>query len=153
MEQQYAELVEKRRQAMMRGDVKWVESHKRRIAELRNEIDSSKMQREVRLSEAMRGKVESAKNEVYKRLLRIALLSDVMTEAVCDCLAVLKKYDLIDFEFRPDVIEIGKLSKRVAEAVLMSESKILEDMLVDNEVVVDGCIDIVDGYLKEKMRL
>lgn len=142
-----------KREAIKRNDLVWLTRNQSKIAELEKEISEMRMYEPMRLSEALAGYGPEAKNEMYKTLVRITLISDVLTEAMEDCKDVLKKYGLQDFTFRYDVAEIGKLSKKIAEIALVSGNDILEDFLCDNAEVIDGCYEVTDAYIGKKLKL
>lgn len=139
--------------AMKKNDLFWLSINQKKIEETEREIIELKKYEPMKLSEALADKGCAAKNEVYKALLRISLLSDVVNNACVECRSVLRKYGLDDFTFRRDVAEMVKLSQKIASIVLLPQNTILEDFIVDNDKVVDGCTAIADDYLNEKLKL
>lgn len=146
-------LYQYRAAAMKRNDIMWLQVNQKRISALEAEIAEMRKYEPKRLSELLVDRDESVKNEIYKSLLRISLLADVVNEAAERCRSVLKQYGLNDFHFRHKVVELSKISQEVAGIVIIPESGILLDFIVNDDEVVDKCVDIADKYLNDKLKI
>lgn len=156
LERKQAELKklnEYKQAAILRNDLMWLTRNQKKIQELENEIAEIKRYEPMLLSEVLTEYGVEAKNEMYKALIRITLVADVLTEAMEDCKDVLKKYGLQDFTFRNDVAEIEKLSKKIAEIALTNGNSVMEDFLCSNAEVIDACYSIADAYIDKKLKL
>lgn len=105
-----------------------------------------------KLSELLADRDECVKNDIYKNLLRISLLADVVNEATERCRSVLRKYGIEDFNFRKKVVEMSKLSQEIASVVLLPDNKTLEDLIVDDDTFVVMCMKHADAHLKRKLK-
>lgn len=152
-EQELARLLADKAKAIRRNDVCWLASKKKRIAELEAQIAEYKSREPLRLSDVLRDRDPEVKDKIYHKLLRISLLADVVNDAAKDALQTLRELGLEDFAFRANVVEIDKLSKKVSDIVLIPKATTLEDFIVDNDEVVDGCIEIADKYIAKKLNL
>lgn len=124
-----------------------------RITALKAEIEEMEKRELTLLSKALADKDEAVKDGLYKALLRISLLADVVNEAAETCRELLNKYGLADFEFRKHVVDMCALSQKIASIPLLSKSRILEDFLVDDDEFVKGCMELADKHLNERLNL
>ena len=139
--------------ALRNNDIMWLQMNQRRIDELEKELIEMRKYEPMRLSEVLSGSSEQVKNDVYKSLLRISVLADVVNEACVRCREKLGEFGLSDFTLRTEVGEMDKLSQKIASFVLAPRQKILEDFIVDDDDVVNGCIILADRYLNDKLKL
>lgn len=146
-------LYQYRAAAMRNNDLTWMHRNQEKITELEKEIIEMKKYEPIRLSEALAEKGEGVKNEIYKALLRVSVLADVVNNACFECREKLNKHGLQDFSFRKDVSELCRLSQKIASIVLIPNSPLLEDFIVDDDTVVDGCTELADKYLHDKLNL
>lgn len=152
-EEELKKLYEYRAAALRRNDGYWLCKNQKKIDDLEKEVIECRRHAPMKLSDALKEYGDDVKNDIYKRLLRISLLSDVVTQACLDCKCALRKVGLDDFSFRADVDEIDRLSKRIANIVLVTGNATLEDFIVDNEDVIDRCYAEADRYLNKKLNL
>lgn len=146
-------LYEYRAAAMRKNDLVWLSRNQQKIEEIEREIIEATRREPMKLSDVLKGHAPEVKNEVYKSLLRISVLADVVNNACEECKTVLGKFGLNDFSFRQDVDDMCKVSQKIASVVLIPNNEILEDFIVDNDEVVDGCTAIADKYLNNKLCL
>lgn len=146
-------LYEYRAAALRNNDIMWLQRNQAKIEALEKEVIECRKYAPQRLSDVLKDKPQSLKNDIYKALLRISVLADVVNEACCQCRDLLKTLDLNDFTLRAEVAEMDKLSQKIASFVLVPKQQILEDFIVDNDAVVKGCIILADRYLNEKLKL
>lgn len=139
--------------AIRNNDLIWLSANQKKIDELEKEIIEMKKYEPMKLSEALNEYGTEAKNEVYRHLLRVSLLSDVVTEALMECRKCLDKYGLREYTYRHDVAEMDRLSKKIANIVLIAGNYALEDFIVDNGEMMDVCLDAADKHIREKLRL
>ena len=139
--------------AIHSNNVMWLALSQKKIESLKKEIEEIKRLTYTKLSDVLKDRPQSLKNDIYKSLLRISVLADVVNEACCQCKDLLKTLDLDDFTLRKEVSEMEKLSQKIASFVLAPKQQILEDFIVDNDEVVKGCIILSDRYLNEKLKL
>lgn len=152
-EAELAKLNEYKYAAMRKNDLVWLAKNQKKIEELESEIAEMKKAASMTLLDALKDKPASAKNEIYKRLLRISVLADVVNEA---CFSVKEKMNELgfdDFSLRAEVSQMEKLSSKIAAFVLLPKAQTLEDFIVDDDDVVKGCIIIADRYLNDKLNL
>lgn len=152
-EAELSKLYEYRAAAIKRNDLVWLMRNKEKIAEAEKEVEECRKYAPLRLADALKDEPQRVKNDVYKALLRISVLADVVNEACFMCKDLMKSLGLNDFSLRAEVAEMDRLSQKIASFVLMPKQKILEDFIVDNDAVVNGCIIIADRYLNDKMKL
>lgn len=150
---QLAQLHEDKKVAMRKNDLYWLEKTQRKIDDVEQQLAELRNHGQIMLSQALKDKGEDAKNRIYKNLLRISVLADVVNNACEECKSELKKMGLQDFMFRKDVDELCKISQRIASVVLLPNNKRLEDFIVDNDDVVDECTAIADKHLNDKLGL
>ncbi len=153
LQEQHAKLMDYKNQAIQRNDLSWLLKNQEKIAEIERDIAEAKKYEPMKLIDVLKGESEATKNEVYKSLLRISLLADVVNESCEECKSVLKKLGLNDFSFRHDVQAMTKLSQKIASVVLVPNNITLEDFIVDNAKFVDLCMKHADAYLKKKLKL
>lgn len=146
-------LYEYRAVALRNNDIMWTMRNNSRIDALEKEIIGMRSYQSQRLGEVIKDRPDRVKNELYKVLLRISLLADVVNEACVRCKEKMEELGIEDFSLKKEVREMDGLSQRIASFVLKPGQKILEDFIVDNEKVVDGCIILCDRYLNEKLKL
>lgn len=139
--------------ASRRNDIVSYHRIQGRIDDIQKEIIGLRKEGQLKLGELLADREECVKNEIYKSLLRISLLADVVNEATERCRGVLKRYGVEDFQFRQKVVELCNLSQEVASMVLIPDAALLEDFIVNDDEVVDKCVTAADRYLKKKLKL
>lgn len=157
LERKQAELermLERRADAMRRGDIYWLSSNQTKIEELSHEIQELKKYAPMTLKALIEDRPEEFKNRFYKGMLRISLLADAVNEA-CEIMRDMfkKELNIDDFSLRKEVDEMRKLSQRIASFAIIPNNNILEDCIVDNEKFVDMCIKHADAHLKRKLKI
>lgn len=131
----------------------WLHRNQAKIDALEKEIREIKENEHTSVFAVLKGRSEQEKDEVYKALLRISLMSDACNEACEVAKDLLAKYGVTDFSFRAKVDDLCKRSSEIAAIVLVPNSKVLEDFMVDNAKFVDICMKHADAHLKRKLKL
>lgn len=139
--------------AQRRSDMLWLLMNKEKIDALEAEIAEMRKYEPQRLGDLIADRDESVKNDIYKSLLRISLLSDAVNESVFICREILQKYGIDDFTFRQKVEKLNRLSHEIANIPLMAKGKLMEDMMVNNSTFVRMCIKHADAHLKRTLKL
>lgn len=152
-EAELAKLNEYKFAAMRKNDLVWLTKNQKKIEELEEEIAEMKKASSMTLLDALKGKPLALKNEIYKRLLRISLLADVVNAACFSVKEKMSELGFDDFSLRDEVAKMEKLSSKIATFVLLPKAQALEDFIVDNDDVVKGCIILADRYLNDKLNL
>lgn len=152
-EEELRRLYDYRAAALRSNDIMWLMRNNAKIDALEKEIIEMKRYKSERLSDSLKDAPEGVKNELYKSLLRISLLSDVVNEACMRCKAKMEELGIVDYSLKKEVAEMNALSQKIASFVLGPKQKILEDFIVNDEKVVDGCMILCDRYLNEKLNL
>lgn len=143
-------LYEYRRHFMAANDIISMSRIQSKIEDLEKEVENMKRYEPIKLGEFLDKKGEDVKNEIYHAFLRISVLADVVNEAATDVAELLKKHGATDFTFRDKVAALKKLSQEIATVPLLCGAGVLEDLIVDDDDVVDGCMEIADTYIKAK---
>lgn len=152
-EAELQKLYEYRATAMRNNDIMWLNMNHRKIDALEKEIIEMRKYEPMKLSEVLKDQPESMKNDIYKALLRISVLADVVNEACMMCKGKMKQLGLDDFSLRAEVADMDRLSQKIASFVLAPRQQILEDFIVDNAAMVNGCIILADKYINDKLKL
>lgn len=96
---------------------------------------------------------EMAREDMYRKLLKCSLAADYLNNCAEEVKTALKKYNLNDFSFRPDVDELCRLSQKLASLVIIPNQTSLTDMICDNSEFIDACDNAANEHLKEKLHL
>jgi hypothetical protein len=152
LRQQQAKLKELRAQCMQRNDIYNVLKFENRLKELDEEIAEAEQYEPRRLGELLSDD-QAVRDGVYKRLLRINLLADILNDACVDCLENLKQNGIQDFHFRTDVVAIRKLTDGIAKIPVFDVNNPLSKAILDDSELVDDCTARVDAYIKEKLGI
>lgn len=142
-----------RKAAMDANDFYWMQKNDEKIAALNEEIADMKRIAAETLLDVLSDKDESAKNEVYKSLLRISLMADACNEACVVTRQLLSKYGVTDFSFRQKVDDLCKLSQDIASITIQCKNQTMEDFIVDNDLFVDMCMKHADAHIKRKLKI
>lgn len=146
-------LYEYRKTAMESNDFYWMQKSDEKIAALKQEIAQMKKEAAETVFDILSDKDESAKNEVYKALLRISLMADACNEACVVTRQLLSKYGVTDFSFRQKVDDLCKLSQDIASITIQCNNQTMEDFIVDNDTFVDMCMKHADAHIKRKLKI
>jgi hypothetical protein len=107
----------------------------------------------VLLSEILDGKGEDVKNQIYKLLIECSLAADYVNDCAECAKEELLKHGIYDFHFREDLVQLCRLSQKVASVVLVKDNDLLNDALTDDAEYVDTCHAAANKHLKERLNL
>lgn len=153
LESQLEKLINLRKDSMRRNDFYNMSKATEKIKEVEAEIKQLKELEPVKLSEALAPYGEDVKNRIYKVLLECSLVADLLNDCSESVKDELKKVGLSDFHFRNDLIELCRISQKIASLVIIPGQQTLTDMLTDNAEYIDGCHALADKHLKERLHL
>lgn len=142
-----------KRHFMEQNDILSMHRTQEKINQIEKEVEEIKRYEPQRLGDLLADRDESVKNGIYKALLRISLLADVVNEAAEEARSILRKLGIDDFAFRQKVTELCKLSQEIACVPLIQKGSLLEDFIVDNEKFVNMCMKHADAHIKRKLKL
>lgn len=152
-EAELAKLYEYRKAAMAQNNYYWMRKNQDKIELLEKEVEECRKYAPQKLSDVLKDEPQATKDGIYKALLRISVLADVVNDACFRCKELLKELGLDDFTLRAEVAEMERVSSKIAAFVLQPKQRLLEDFIVDDDDVVNGCIILADRYLNEKLKL
>lgn len=138
--------------AVRNNDLMWFHLNQDKIAALEAEVAELRKYEPQKLRHVLADREECVKHDIYKALLRVSLVADVVYEASFEAKSILSRYGIIDFHFAKKVDEIVSLSKEVA-GIPIAGGEIMESFIVDNEKFVGMCMKHADAYIKRRLKL
>lgn len=147
-------LYEYRAAALKSNDLYWLHKNQAKIVELEKEVRELKLYgtKETRyLRDVLDKFSEEDKNTIYKDLLRINLLCDVVNEVAEMAKSDMRKVGIVDFSFSKKIEDMCKLSQEIASILILPNNQILDDFIINDNECVDKCVEIANKYIDTKI--
>lgn len=147
-------LYEYRDAALKANDLYWLHKNQAKIVELEKEVRELKLYgtKETRyLRDVLDKFSEEDKNTIYKDLLRITLLCDVVNEVAEMAKSDMRKVGIVDFSFSKKIEDMCKLSQEIASILILPNNQILDDFIINDNECVDKCVEIANKYIDTKI--
>lgn len=147
-------LYEYRDAALKANDLYWLHKNQAKIVELEKEVRELKLYgtKETRyLRDVLDKFSEEDKNTIYKDLLRINLLCDVVNEVAEMAKSDMRKVGILDFSFSKKIEDMCKLSQEIASILILPNNQILDDFIINDSECVDRCVEIANKYIDTKI--
>lgn len=153
LKQEIAKLYEYRRSAIAQGNLYWAEINDAKIKEKEAELAHAMSYEKTTLNVALSDKGEEMKNKVYKLMLKMSLAADFLNDCAGEVEEAMKECDIVDFSFKKELTEIGRLSAKISSFVCIPSQKHLTDMMVYDDEFIATCNEAADKHLKETLNL
>lgn len=146
-------LYEYRRAAMEKGNFYWVEINNAKIKEKEAQLAEAKSYGKMTLHKALSEYSEEMKNKVYKLMLKASLAADFLNDCAGELEEAMKECGIVDFSFKKELAEIGRLSAKISSFVCLPSQEHLTDMMVYDDEFIATCNAAADKHLKETLNL